>query len=419
MKISLRWATRLGAGALTLSAFAFAACSSSSSGDDDGIGAGNGSDASVSDGGTGVDEATVAADTQTCENYWTAYCTKQGQCAGSSNDSIQACITTNSSGCPANFFGGTGSALDASSGQTCVTAIGTQACGDFRLGIPADPTCVIPGSRTENQPCKSSAQCASHYCVTTGGGCGFCGRDFDPTEDCTEVDNYPYVVCAPGTFCDRYGTHHCGAYSAIKCDLTKGYLGGCPNTTACVTDGDASVGSCVEDPNIGSACLYADIEENDPTVFCGGGSCAGTDLAAKDGGTCIAPSIAANGDACQNLPDGGYVTCGAGLTCGAMVYQTQPTCYPNGVAGAECGYLPQTPAVDGGSYGEYYETCATGFYCSQNCVSTSDGGQIGTCIAGGTAIGAVGATCDTCNGCSTGLQCIDGKCAPIDYSGCE
>jgi hypothetical protein len=419
MKISLRWATRFCAGALTLSAFAFAACSSSSSGDDDGIGPGSGSDASIPDGGGGVDEAAIAADTQTCKNYWTAYCTKQGQCSGATNDSIQACISTNSLGCPANFFGGNGSALDASSGQTCVTAIGSQSCGDFRLGIPADPTCVIPGARTENQPCKASAQCASHYCVVLAGGCGICGREFDPTEDCTEVENFPYVTCAPGTFCDRYGTHHCVAYTAIQCDLSKGYAGGCPGTTACVTDGDASVGSCVEAPNLGSACLYADVEPNDITAYCGAGNCSGADYAAKDGGTCSSGAVAGNGDDCANLADGGYATCGENLACEVTVVGTHPTCIPEGVAGAQCGEVPQTPATDGGGFGVYYAYCAAGFYCSQNCTATSDGGAIGTCIAGGTTSGAVGAACDSCNGCATGLQCVDGKCGPIDYSGCE
>jgi hypothetical protein len=417
MKISLRWATRVGVVACVLSTFAFAACKSSSSGDDDGIGPG--ADASTTETGTVVDEATIAADTTSCKNYWTAYCTKQGQCSGESNDAVQACITADTAGCPYNYFGGDGANISATTAQTCITALAAQSCGDFRAGIPADPTCVLPGARTENEPCRAAAQCASHYCVMYGGGCGFCGREYDSTEDCTEVSNFPYVACAPGTFCDRYGTHHCVAYTAIKCDLSKAYLGGCPNTTACVTEGDASVGSCVEDPSLGSPCLYADIEINDPYVFCGAGACVGENIVAKDGGTCSLPSTAANGEQCGSLSDGGSATCGTNLTCATMVYGGTQTCFPNGAAGAECGYIPQTPAVDGGPFGTYYTACATGFYCSQNCIATTDGGSIGTCIAGGTTIGALGATCDTCNGCSTGLQCVDGKCAAIDYTGCQ
>jgi hypothetical protein len=418
MKISLRWATRVGAVACVLSAFAFAACSSSSSGDDDGLGPG-GPDASTSDTGTVLDEATIAADTTSCKNYWTAYCTKQGTCSGQSADQVQACITTESAGCPSNFFGGNGSNVTAANAQTCMTAITSQSCGDFRTGIPADPSCVIPGTRTENEACRASAQCASHYCVTLAGGCGLCGREYDPAEDCTEVNNFPYVACAPGTFCDRYGTHHCVAFTAIVCDISKGYLGGCPNSTACVTAGDASVGSCVESPNLGSACLYAYVATAEPSVFCGAGDCVGENLAAQDGGTCALPATAANGDFCDNLADGGFATCAENLTCTSTVYASPPTCIPNGVAGAQCGYLTQTPETDGGPRGSYYSTCAPGFYCSQNCATTSDGGEVGTCIAGGSTIGALGATCDTCNGCSTGLQCVDGKCAAIDLSGCQ
>jgi hypothetical protein len=413
------WATRLAVATFTVSAFAFAACSSSSSGDDDGIAPLPDGSVSTTDGGTVVDEATIAADTTACKNYWTAYCTKQGACSGEAADTVQACITTNSALCPANFFGGTGAQITAANAATCVTALGAQSCGDFRAGIPADPSCVIPGTRTENEPCRSSAQCASHYCVTLGGGCGLCGREYDPSEDCTEVNNFPYVVCSPGTFCDRYGTHRCVAYDAIKCDLSKAYLGGCPSSTVCVTDGDASVGNCVEEPSLGSACLYAYAEINDPTVFCGAGNCAGENVAARDGGTCTAASTAANGEACDNLVDGGYATCAANLGCVSSVYGAPPTCAPEGVAGAQCGYVPQKPATDGGPFSDYYAYCAPGFYCSQNCATTSDGGEVGTCIAGGTTAGAAGAACDTCNGCSAGLSCVDGKCAPIDVSGCE
>jgi hypothetical protein len=416
MKISVRWATGFGALVCTLTAFAFAACSSSSSGGDDSIAPGT--DATTSDSGTVVDEATTAAETTACKSYWTAYCTKLGTCNGEDATQVQACITLETAACPQNFFGGSGANVTPASAQTCTTAIAAQNCGDFRAGIPADPSCVLPGTRTQNEPCRASAQCQSHYCVNYA-GCGFCGRQYDPTEDCTEISNYPYVTCAPGTFCDRFGTHHCVAYGSIKCNIAKQYLGGCPNTTACVTDGDASVGACVETPNLGSACLYADIEPSDPYVFCGAGACIGGDPIAKDGGTCATPGVVANGDACGNLVDGGYAACGDNLTCTATVYGAAPTCTPNGVAGASCGSIPQTPADDGGPQGIYQAYCSAGFYCSQNCSLTTDGGQQGTCIAGGSTIGALGAACDACNGCSTGLQCVDSKCAPIDYSGCQ
>lgn len=402
-----------GAVGFTVSAATVFACSSSSGGDDS-----NGSP--LPDGSTDattadvVDEAELAAEKDACTAYWTAYCQKQSTCYGYTADDTATCIQTNSAQCPAGYFGGAGASVKASDLQACVTALGTQTCADFRVGIPASPSCVVPGSRTQNEACHANAQCQSLSCINYYSGCGVCSRQFDTTEDCTESTG-AYTRCAPGTFCDLYDSRHCVPYDEIGCDIGKAYNGGCPSQTACVTVGDAGTGKCVELPDPGSPCLHARPYLGDSIQpYCGAGSCSGG--TADDGGTCVLPVSVGPGEDCGGLSDGGTAQCTGDSQCYPPFVGDSPKCVPNQATGAPCGDVPYT-YPDGGVAGNIYKYCVTDDICSNNCLLTTDGGQAGACIA--SPPGDVGASCDACTRCKQGLQCIDNKCAPIDYSACQ
>lgn len=178
---------------------------------------------------------------QGCEEFATAYCTKQVGCSNfwstvyASN--FEACRSARSQRCQ----------LDSKSPDTgwnqnvalaCSRGIAAQSCDDFLSGILAGE-CRNPGKRAVGAPCGDRWQCDSLQCVasTSASTCGTCTALPKQGESCATLK-----ICDSGLQCVadvcqplRVAGETCGA------------AGSCIPSLACM------VGTC-QTPQQGAAC---------------------------------------------------------------------------------------------------------------------------------------------------------------------
>lgn len=178
---------------------------------------------------------------QGCEEFATAYCTKQIGCSNFWSTvyaaSFEQCRSTRTARCQ----------LDSKSpdtgwtqtvAQACARGINDQSCDDFLSGALANE-CRNPGKRTMGAPCGDRWQCDSLQCVssTAASQCGACAVLPKEGESCAALK-----LCDNGLQC-----------IADVCIPLRGAGETCGTTGRCKPTLSCMVGLC-QAPMLGAAC---------------------------------------------------------------------------------------------------------------------------------------------------------------------
>lgn len=178
---------------------------------------------------------------QGCEEYATAYCTRQVGCSNfwssvyASN--FETCRTTRMQRCQLNT-----KSPDTSWTQdlamACSRAINAESCDEFLAGVlPTE--CRVPGKRTVGAPCGDRFQCESLQCVvsTEGSLCGSCTALPKQGESCGSLR-----LCDDGLQC-----------VSDVCQPLRSAGEPCSGADRCKPSLACMVGTC-QDPMFGGAC---------------------------------------------------------------------------------------------------------------------------------------------------------------------
>lgn len=178
---------------------------------------------------------------QGCEEYATAYCTRQVGCSNfwstiyASN--FETCRSTRVQRCQLNTKSpDTGWTQEAA--LACSRAITAESCDDFLLGVM--PTeCRPAGKRTAGSPCGDRYQCDGGQCLssTAASQCGTCTLLPKAGESCATLK-----ICEDGLQCV---SDICQPYRNAGENCSSGDR--CKPTLACM------VGTC-QNPQQGAAC---------------------------------------------------------------------------------------------------------------------------------------------------------------------
>jgi hypothetical protein len=192
----------------------------------------------------------------------------------------------------------------------CLDALATQKCIDFMDGrVPA--ACDISGSRANNAPCATYLQCQSKLCDFSGGGCGHCIPAPTAGQECADGN------CADELECNAAGTCVAPGAEGDPCDENRP----CLRSLAC------SQGVCAARGRPGAPCTSNEACDLYSGVVCN-----------TDKGTCVSVVV---GPMCLEQPDGSYVFCGGGASCG-----TPSGCTPPLADGAACTQATATMAAE-------------------------------------------------------------------------
>lgn len=199
----------------------------------DGGSSGNVSEASTTEGGGGGDrEASIA-------RYAEAYCRKFSDCAGSGFGAFYADVNeckTLRIASVREFVDLPGTTASAADFDGCSSRYAALTCDVFR-SADSDFTCLLKGSKKQNDRCIFGAQCESGFCATSRNACRGCIAAPVDGADCAANS-----ACGPGLVCN--GDNKCvtPAKVGMSCSASKP----CAGAAACVA------GTCeplVDSPN--------------------------------------------------------------------------------------------------------------------------------------------------------------------------
>jgi hypothetical protein len=346
--------------------------------------------------------------TEACMAYVLAVCGRQAQCHGSSSSH---CLSV-TLGCP-DLTSSPGSTRTVEGLQACAKTYSTLPCEQ----VDADelPACVTPGTLPLGNACAFNSQCQSLSC---GGeeSCGFCvpsAREGEPCSSttgiclgnlaceggkCTKLPGTTpggdlkdvggtcasHTDCKPELHC--YNGSTCAAYPTLgeSCSVART----CHNDSYCELDGL----TCKAHPALGQPCGVDGFTGQ--AAYCAGEArCSRT---SKGVGTCVELPVV--GQAClidpeTQLPE--YLSCS--LTARCDVTQGPPRCAALASKGQAC---------------DATRDCATGLNClCPDGTSTCSSHMCGELRFRDQACGATGEICHP------GFSCTAGKCQPRDSQG--
>ncbi len=346
--------------------------------------------------------------TEACIAYVLAVCGRQAQCHGGSGSQ---CLSVTLS-CP-DLTSSPGSTRTVEGLQACAKAYATMPCEQ----VDADelPACVTPGTAPLGNACAYNSQCQSLSC---GGdeACGYCvpsAREGEPCSSSTGIcvgnllceggkctrspgttpggdlkdiggactthtDCKPELHCYNGSTCDKYPTLN------ESCSVART----CVNDSYCELDGL----TCKAYPALGQPCGVDGFTGG--AAYCAGEArCSRT---SKGVGTCV--ELPAVGQAClidpeTQMPE--YQPCAMSARCDAT--QAPPRCVALASKGQAC---------------DTTRDCATGLNClCPDGTSTCSAHVCGELRFRDQACGASGEICHP------GFSCTAGKCQPRDSQG--
>jgi hypothetical protein len=234
----------------------------------------------------------------------------------------------------------------------CLDQLATESCSDFLDGRVL-AACHTSGTRANNAPCATGLQCQSDLCDLSANRCGHCIPAPEAGQSCARGN------CADELECNAAGTCVAPGAAGAPCDENHPCLGslGCTQGVCagrgrpgapCTSDQECDLysgvvcnndkGTCVS-AVVGSMCLQ---QPDGSYVFCGGGASCGTNSCTPplaDGATCTPPT-----DAMPDVRDCTYpAQCDTDKRC--RIPQPSRTCSN---AGAEGPHHPGRPALAGG-----------------------------------------------------------------------
>ncbi|HTQ02462.1 MAG TPA: hypothetical protein VMI54_01355 [Polyangiaceae bacterium] len=247
--------------------------------------------------------------TQACDDLARARCNLRVACTDAVESSgaallraygdMDTCLAREALQCQ-NQATASGSGATPTHVEGCVTAVESEACGDFFDNVPP-PACLPGGSRAAGEPCAFNAQCSSGYCGGTANSiCGSCGTAPGAGGDCTTSNCGRDLVCIASTnLCESRADTGAACSTSEPC---RSDLNCIAATDAASTDDTTS--TCQTAGGDGAPC-------GSGTSGCDGMLglyCGGT----KGARVCTGVSYAANGEPCGMLADGTHAQCVAG-----------------------------------------------------------------------------------------------------------
>jgi len=342
-----------------------------------GTGGSDGTAGMSSDSGASVgsDASTGGPDTpeSVCRDAVTAQCQRRADCG--MNTTLQCFGFPNL--CPEYYFG-PGSPRTVESIRACLPAIRQLSCSD--LAVNALPSCLVGGERTMGMGCAYGSQCASTSCEGGSQQCGKCSALAQIGDSCGAAQ------CAPGAFCHPI-TMKCESLASI----VHGAEGAKCNDQASPVLGCAFDLICMAAPGATEATCQHFISEGQPCPGLGALPCATGHVCVRNaqtgGGNCL--SIAS----CSTTP------CDANSYC--QYNTTQIACAPRATEGQTCMMTNDTGVIP----------CVSGTTCTP-----TSGGPLGVCLKTGSAR-SLG--CSEAGTCPYPLQCLGGRCGPLDPTTCN